>query len=115
MERASLFALALASASGIAHATGGGGLGVYPDGLENFMSGALPPPGVYGIAYAGSLRYDAVRDGAGKRVEPPDFGVRVNLDQLHRRGPAQVNAGLEKGGLARAAVSGPRTSQGGAG
>jgi hypothetical protein len=79
MKRASLFALALASASGIAHATEGGGLGVYPDGLENFMAGALPPPGVYGIAYAGSLRYDSVRDGAGNRVEPPDFGVRVNV------------------------------------
>lgn len=58
MKRASLLALALAlaSASGIAHATEGGGLSVYPDGLENFMSGALPPPGVYGIACAGSLR-----------------------------------------------------------
>jgi hypothetical protein len=79
MKRTSLFALALVSGCGIAHATEGGGLGVYPDGLENFMSGALPPPGVYGMAYAGSLRYVSVRDGAGKRVEPPNFGVRVNV------------------------------------
>jgi hypothetical protein len=72
-------AIALLTVSGIAGATEGAGLGVYPDGLENFMSGALPPPGVYGIAYAGSLRYDSVRDGAGNRIDPPNFGVTVNL------------------------------------
>ncbi|GAB3453853.1 transporter [Massilia terrae] len=79
MKRASMLVLALASAWGSAGATENGGLGIYPDGLENFMSGALPPPGVYGIVYAGSLRYDSVRDGAGNAVAIPNFGVRVNV------------------------------------
>jgi hypothetical protein len=79
MKRASVLAIALACTAGAARATEGGGLGVYPDGLENFMSGALPPPGVYGIAYGGRLRYDSVRDGAGNRVEPPGFGVTVDV------------------------------------
>lgn len=81
MNRAETRALALAMACACGHAcaTEGGGLGVYPDGLENFMSGALPPPGVYGIAYAGSLRYDTVRDGRGNAVQPADFGVRVDM------------------------------------
>lgn len=79
MKRVTVLAFALASACGVARATERGGLGVYPDGLENFMSGALPPPGAYGIVYGGHLRYDTVRDGAGNRVEPPDFGVTVDV------------------------------------
>ena len=79
MKRAGIPGFALAFACGMAGATEGGGLGVYPDGLENFMSGALPPPGVYGIAYAGNLRYDSVRDGAGHAVAVPNFGVRVDV------------------------------------
>jgi hypothetical protein len=34
-----------------AFATEGGG-GVYPNGAEDFMSGALPPPGTYFLDYA---------------------------------------------------------------
>ena len=30
-------------------ATEGGSLGIYPDGLENYMSGALPSSGIYTI------------------------------------------------------------------
>ncbi|WP_075796041.1 SphA family protein [Massilia putida] len=79
MKRASVLAFALVSAFGAARATEGGGLGVYPDGLENFMSGALPPPGAYGIVYGSHLHYDTVRDGAGNRVGPPDFRVAVDV------------------------------------
>lgn len=79
MKRASILVFALASTWGCAGATENGGLGIYPDGLESFMSGALPPPGMYGIAYAGSLRYDSVRDGAGNAAAVPNFGVTVNV------------------------------------
>lgn len=68
-------ALSLAAASALA--TEGGGLGIYPDGLENFLSGALPPPGVHGLLYAGYARYGTVRDNAGDEVPVPDFKVDV--------------------------------------
>ncbi|WP_022980687.1 transporter, partial [Ideonella sp. B508-1] len=58
-------------------ATEGNGLGVYPDGLENFLSGALPPPGVHGLVYAGGASYDKVRDGSGQSIGPADFKVNV--------------------------------------
>ncbi|MGS1106852.1 SphA family protein [Achromobacter anxifer] len=74
---ASATALALASAG--AQATEGGGLGVYPDGLENFMSGALPPPGVHMLVYAGGARYDTLRGNDGQRVPVPGFKVDVNV------------------------------------
>lgn len=76
---ATTLAVAITFASGAAQATEGAGLGVYPDGLENFMSGALPPPGMYGIVYTGSLRYDSVRGAAGQRLDVPGFRVRVNM------------------------------------
>ncbi|MGO3872089.1 MAG: hypothetical protein ACTJH7_18790, partial [Alcaligenes sp.] len=48
--------------AGPAYAIEGNGLPIYPDGLENFMSGALPPPGVHLLMYGGAMRYDSVRD-----------------------------------------------------
>ena len=42
-----LAGLAVSSPS---HATQGGG-GAYPNGAEDFMSGALPPPGTYLLNY----------------------------------------------------------------
>lgn len=60
-------------------ATEGNGLGVYPDGLENFLSGALPPPGVHTLVYAGHNSYDRLRDNLGAHIGPPDFKVDVNL------------------------------------
>ncbi|WP_137176099.1 transporter [Massilia sp. HP4] len=79
MRQLCILATTLSIACGAARATEGAGLGVYPDGLENFMSGALPPPGVYGMVYTGGLRYDSVRDDAGRRVDIPDFRVRVDM------------------------------------
>ncbi len=58
-------------------ATEGNGLGVYPDGLENFLSGALPPPGVHALVYAGGARYDKVRGDRGQSIGPADFNVDV--------------------------------------
>jgi len=70
-------ALSLALLCASADATEGGGLGVYPDGLENYLSGALPPPGVHALLYGGLLKYDKVRDNAGHQIAIPDFGVDV--------------------------------------
>ncbi|EPL9571038.1 SphA family protein [Providencia rettgeri] len=60
-------------------ATEGGGLGVYPDGLENFMSGALPPPGVHVLMYGGNAHYDSIRDNKGDKIPVPGFSVNVNV------------------------------------
>lgn len=67
----------MASLAPLAQATEGNGLGIYPDGLENFMSGALPPPGVYGMAYVGGAHYDKLRGNDGTHIGPPDFKVNV--------------------------------------
>lgn len=61
-----------------AHATEGGGLAAYPDGLENFLVGALPPPGVHTLIYAGTARYNRLRGDDGSSIGPPDFKVTVN-------------------------------------
>ena len=78
LKRRLACAAALALASSAAHATEGGGLGIYPDGLENFMSGALPPPGVHMLIYGGGARYDKLRGNDGERLPVPDFKVDVN-------------------------------------
>lgn len=76
--RAVVLVCGVLAASG-AQATEGGGLPIYPDGLENFMSGALPAPGVHWLAYAGALHYNKVRDAAGDQVPIPGFKVNVGL------------------------------------
>jgi hypothetical protein len=80
--RSVAIAAALVSAqllSTTAHATEGSGLGVYPDGLENFLSGALPPPGVHALVYAGQASYDKLLNNRGDSAGPPDFKVDVSL------------------------------------
>ena len=62
---------------GGAHATEGGG-SIYPHGAENYMAGALPPPGVYGLLYGQSYSADQVRDNDGRDVTPQGFKVRAN-------------------------------------
>lgn len=65
--------------AGPACAIEGNGLPIYPDGLENFMSGALPPPGVHLLMYGGAMRYDSVRDKNGDKLPIPDFKVDVAM------------------------------------
>lgn len=72
-------AAALALAALQSHATEGGGLAAYPDGLESYMAGALPPPGIYPLVYAGAARYDKLRGNDGERIGPPDFKVNVGM------------------------------------
>jgi hypothetical protein len=74
------WALLLASALGpsAALAIEGGALPIYPDGLENYMVGALPPPGVHFLTYGGALRYDTLRGNSGESLVR-DFKVKVNM------------------------------------
>jgi hypothetical protein len=60
-------------------ATENGG-GAYPNGAEDFMSGAVPPPGFYFInyfTYYSSDKFKIKDDG-----EIPDFRLRVTADTL---------------------------------
>lgn len=56
-----------------AEATEGGG-GMYPNGAEGFMTGALPPPGLYIVEYLNHYSADRLMDGNGDRI-PIDFKV----------------------------------------
>lgn len=59
-----------------AQATEGGG-SIYAVGNENFTCCALPPPGLYGMVYAQSLKADKVRGNDGEVVTPSTFKVRA--------------------------------------
>lgn len=86
--------LACAASMTAAHATEGGGLAIYPDGLENYLVGALPPPGVHALVYAGAARYDTLRGNSGQSLLQ-DFKVDVNVlaPRLIWVTPAQVFGG----------------------
>lgn len=60
----SVLCLAVALAAGPATATEGGG-GAYPSGIEDFMAGALPPPGTYFLNYLNYYTADKFKDGPG--------------------------------------------------
>jgi hypothetical protein len=77
--RHAVLASTLSLCSLAAMATEGAGLAVYPDGLENFLAGALPPPGLYGMAYVGGASYDTLRDERGDRIPVPNFKVDVGV------------------------------------
>ncbi|WP_084679595.1 SphA family protein [Curvibacter lanceolatus] len=63
---------------GCAHATEGGG-SIFPHGVENFMAGALPPPGLYGMVFGSSYTADRVNDGNGESLNVPGFKVTANV------------------------------------
>jgi hypothetical protein len=69
-----LICLALAAGTE-ALATENGG-GAYPNGAEDFMSGAVPPPGNYFINYIDYYSADKFKNG------PPDFKLSVAADTL---------------------------------
>ncbi|VVO40401.1 transporter [Pseudomonas fluorescens] len=66
----------LAGLAGNAQATEGGG-STYPMGAENYLSGAVPPPGFYAQFYIGHYEADSLRGNDGKKL-PVDFRVRAN-------------------------------------
>ena len=62
--------------AGTAQATEGGG-STYPHGVENFMAGAVPPPGVYGMTYVQHYSADRLNDAAGRNMGIPGFKARA--------------------------------------
>ncbi|MDF3933898.1 SphA family protein [Pseudomonas citronellolis] len=66
----------LFGAANLCHATEGGGTS-YPLGAENYMSGAMPPPGFYGQLFVNHYEADNLRGNDGRKL-PVDFRVRAN-------------------------------------
>lgn len=66
----------LFGAANLSHATEGGGTS-YPLGAENYMSGAMPPPGLYGQLFVNHYEADNLRGNDGEKL-PVDFSVRAN-------------------------------------
>ncbi len=67
---------------GAAFATEWGG-GAYPNGAEDFMAGALPPPGTYFLDYVNYYRATSFKDNHGDRLMPKfDLDVAVNVFRL---------------------------------
>jgi hypothetical protein len=72
---------ALAAAAvlcGPVHATEGGG-SIYANGVENFLSGALPPPGFYPIVYATRYHATTLRDNDGNDISEAVGGFRADV------------------------------------
>lgn len=77
LRRAATVAL-LAGAWATAQATEGGG-SVYPNGTENYMAGALPPPGLYGMVFGNHYESGRVNDNSGNDLNVPNFKVRADV------------------------------------
>ncbi|MBW9107432.1 SphA family protein [Paraburkholderia phenoliruptrix] len=73
-----LLAVALVSFGPMARATEGGG-SIYSPGAENYTCCAVPPPGLYGLAYGEYYTADSFRGNDGKEVPIPGFGVRATV------------------------------------
>jgi hypothetical protein len=58
---------------------GEGGGSSYPGGVENFLTGAAPPPGFYVLEYGNVYRADKLKDGSGQDVPIPVFKVAANV------------------------------------
>ncbi|MFD2272338.1 hypothetical protein ACFS07_17405 [Undibacterium arcticum] len=71
-----IFALSLIGCAA-AHATEGGG-SVYPNGVDNFAAGAMPPPGIYGMVFGEHYTADRLNDKDGNRV-PLNFKVTADV------------------------------------
>lgn len=78
MKQASqhLIASALFLAAGAACATEGGG-STYPRGVENYGVGAVPPPGLYWLAYGNAYSADRLNGDDGKALPVPGFKVNA--------------------------------------
>lgn len=71
-------AMALVCVAPVAQAGEGGGSS-YPGGVENFLTGAAPPPGFYVLEYGNIHRADKLKDGSGDDVPLPVFKVAANV------------------------------------
>lgn len=59
------------------HATEGGG-STYNPGVENFLVGAVPPPGVYVLEYLLSYSASRFNDASGNAIPIPGFKIKAN-------------------------------------
>ncbi|HEY9109431.1 MAG TPA: transporter, partial [Roseateles sp.] len=66
--------LAFALGTGLAHAAEGGGSN-YPRGVENYLVGAVPPPGLYVLGYGNVYSADRLNDQDGNQIPIPGFKV----------------------------------------
>jgi len=71
--------MAAFSLAGTANATEGGG-GAYPNGAEDFMAGAVPPPGNYFINYVNYYSADKFKNNNGDTID--GFNLQVAADVL---------------------------------
>lgn len=76
MKKWLLAGAALAAAFATARATENGG-SAYPNGAEDFMAGAAPPPGDYLLTYGLHYRAETLRDGNGDKLPIP-FDAQVD-------------------------------------
>lgn len=72
-----LWSLCLLAAVQATHASEGGG-SIYQHGTENYMVGAIPPPGLYGIMYGNHYRADRMNNPQGDDLQIPGFKVRAS-------------------------------------
>lgn len=57
-----------------------GGSGAYPNGAEDFMSGAMPPPGTYFLAYSNYYSADRYKNNEGNNYSAgPLADVNINV------------------------------------
>lgn len=73
-----LFIIVSFACIGNVSATEGGG-GAYPNGAEDFMSGAVPPPGTYFLNYLTHYSASKFRDGNGDSAVP-NFDLKVTAN-----------------------------------
>lgn len=74
--RFSFWSLCLLAVLQAAQASEGGG-SIYPHGTENYMAGAVPPPGLYGLVYGNHYRADRMNNAAGNDLRIPGFRVQA--------------------------------------
>lgn len=72
----SMAALALIACTGAAFATEGGG-STYPSGVENYLVGAVPPPGFYVLGFGNVYSANQLKDNNGDDIPIPGFKVRA--------------------------------------
>jgi hypothetical protein len=75
---AAAVAMSLVHPAPDAQAAEGGGSS-YPGGVENYLTGAAPPPGFYVVEYLNAYRASTLKDGKGNTVPMPTFSISADV------------------------------------
>ncbi len=78
-KKVALVAMVGAAWCASSNATEPGVGSVYPNGTENYMAGALPPPGLYGMVFATQYNATKLKDNSGNDVAPGVFSLKANV------------------------------------